>query len=328
MRLNLALLLFISLLVCSCKPGWPTFWKKSAPEHVPPRPEVERSLVELTDNYTTLPSSDEVNDEINRSLMGPTISEANCPVELTQEATTTEGPLEERSPAQSSSLEIISKAQWNARALKKDGSFKCMDYRSMATELGIDPAASEEELLKSVYQNGRIVIHHAASNATIKSIQDAHIDGRGLQDMAYHFFIDRQGKIYEGRSLGLMGAHAGSLNESHYQCVGNIKAAHVSRDYDFKSIGIVLSGNLEVRSPPEIQYQALKGLVSHLAQKYKISLIGGHEHYRAGGTDCPGAQLIDRLNHDSDIQLEPPVNKSQNFFEPDFVCESESITCR
>lgn len=328
MRFNLPLLLFITLSVCSCKPGWPTFWKKTTPDQVPQNPEVERTVVELTDNYRTLPSSDEVNDEINRSLSGPTVSEANCPVELTTEAEPAPEVDTARAPAESSPLEIISKAQWNARPLQKDGSFKCMDYRSMATQLGIDPGASEEELLQSVYQNGRIVIHHAASNATINSIQDAHMDGRGLQDMAYHFFIDQQGKIYEGRSLGLMGAHAGSLDESHYQCQGSIKAAHVSRDYDFKSIGIVLSGNLEVRAPSDTQYQALKGLVSHLAQKYRISLIGGHEHYREGGTDCPGAQLIDRLNNDSDIQLEAPVNKNQNFFEPDFVCESESITCR
>lgn len=287
------------------------FWKRNAP---PTSPEAQETIERLTKDYTTLPSSEEVTAELDSALSPPTFPNADCTVET-------------RAPAQTE-LEIISKEQWGARPLQKDGSFKCMDYRSMASQLGLDPNLSDDELLTSVYKNGRIVIHHTATNGSIQNIQADHMDGRSLQDMAYHFFISKDGKIYEGRSLTLMGAHAGSLNNDHYSCVGKLKSAHINRDYDFKSIGIVLSGNLEIKAPDEAQYEALKNLVSHLVKKYKISLIGGHEHYREDGTDCPGAKLISRLNNDPNIQLEAPVDKSQNFFKPDFVCESESVSCR
>lgn len=300
-----------------CKNNFPMFWKKST---TTAPPETQETVERLTRNYTTLPSSEEVNAELDLALSPPTLPNSECPVVPEQE--------EERAPAQVQELEIIPKEQWGARPLQKDGSFKCMDYRSMASQLGLDSSVSDEELLASVYQNGRIVIHHTATNGSIQNIQADHMDGRSLQDIAYHFFISRDGKIYEGRSLTLMGAHAGSLNNDHYSCMGKMKSAHINRDYDFKSIGIVLSGNLELRAPDDAQYQALKSLVSHLAEKYKISLIGGHEHYREDGTDCPGAKLVSRLNNDPDIQLEAPVDKSENFFKPDFVCESESVSCR
>ncbi len=56
-----------------------------------------------------------------------------------------------------------------------------------------------------------ITIHHSAAPASqrIEVIRDYHIQTKGWADIAYHFLIKQDGTIYEGRPVGILGAHSG-----------------------------------------------------------------------------------------------------------------------
>ena len=123
-----------------------------------------------------------------------------------------------------------------------------------------------------------ITIHHTATSNTysdakevVRSIQRFHQEERGWCDIGYHYLIDREGVIYEGRPLWAVGAHVKNHNK------GNI--------------GIALIGNYEEASPTPEQLKALTALISWLVYKYKIPLsnIKGHRDYAE--TLCPGKHL-------------------------------------
>ncbi len=127
----------------------------------------------------------------------------------------------------------------------------------------------------------RITIHHtdtppthslAESEREARFIQEFHQDGRGWDDIAYHFLIDADGNIIEGRPLGTLGAH------THYDNLGNV--------------GIALIGTHDKpRNNPvtKKEMDALVTLVRWLVERYGIdpSLIRGHRDY-VTSTDCPG----------------------------------------
>lgn len=225
-------------------------------------------------------------------------------------------------------VKTIPKSIWGGANVEKDPSFDCMDYPTMAPLMGYPKGLTEKEVLDRVYTGGRILIHHTANNDNAYRNQSMHIKSRGLQDLAYHFFINNEGDILEGRPLTLMGAHAGTLQKKHYHCEGNIKVAKLNHDYDFRSIGIVLQGNFEVMPISDVQYGSLRSLVHHLVTKYKISKINGHYHYRPGGTLCPGAHVLERLKADQTLKLEKPVDKTTNSLGPNFICRYPSSSCK
>jgi hypothetical protein len=72
--------------------------------------------------------------------------------------------------------------------------------------------------------------------------------------IGYHFVVDENGQIYEGRQGGkfVVGGHAYCNN------VG--------------TIGIVLLGNFEIEQPSQKQAQSLQWLLSDLARKYNIDV--------------------------------------------------------
>ena len=126
----------------------------------------------------------------------------------------------------------------------------------------------------------RVTLHHsdgrrtttlAQSEAEARFIQDFHIRGRGWIDIAYHFLVDAQGNILEGRPEGVRGAHTLDNNE------GNI--------------GIVLLGNYhppENDVPTKAQLEAVAALGRYLVARYGIDpkSLKGHRDYN--GTACPG----------------------------------------
>ncbi|MEO1459167.1 MAG: peptidoglycan recognition family protein [Pseudomonadota bacterium] len=77
----------------------------------------------------------------------------------------------------------------------------------------------------------RIVVHHTNNDKTVLENEEKQ-KGRGYAALGYHFFIAKDGKIYEGRPLEVMGSHAGSG-----------KTPGPTNDPDWGSIGIVLQGD-------------------------------------------------------------------------------------
>lgn len=141
-----------------------------------------------------------------------------------------------------------------------------------------------------------IVIHHSdfADSPGPVVIRDYHLQVAGYSDIAYHFVVMPDGRIYEGRPIHLLGAHAGISAEGR---------TDKSRDPDFHAIGIVLDGFYGIDGPPPAQTQALAWLVHALRIRYDVAAhrIYGHRdvkqhlvearglHLDSKPTTCPGA---------------------------------------
>jgi N-acetyl-anhydromuramyl-L-alanine amidase AmpD len=104
------------------------------------------------------------------------------------------------------------------------------------------------------------------------------MDRRGFADVAYHFLIDSDGIIYEGREINVRGAHVQGFNTG--------------------SVGIVLLGNFNEEEPTLAQIDSLTKLVDYLRYTYGIRYLAGHKDYpdqSPDGTECPGDNLYPLL---------------------------------
>lgn len=126
----------------------------------------------------------------------------------------------------------------------------------------------------------RITLHHtdglqthalADSEQELRFIQDFHMNGRGWDDIAYHFLIDAEGRIFEGRPMGALGAHTLHNNE------GNIGIALMATHQAPKNDPVT-----------QKEYDALVSLGRYLVAHYNIdpATLKGHRDYK--DTDCPG----------------------------------------
>ena len=123
-----------------------------------------------------------------------------------------------------------------------------------------------------------IVLHCSASpGSTLESIRRWHVEGRGWDDVGYHFVIEESGALRIGRPLSMPGAHAKGAND--------------------KSIGVCLSGNGDVYPFQLAQVATLKKLCEALMLTYGIPserVIGHREvHGKIPGAaptskTCPG----------------------------------------
>jgi hypothetical protein len=151
----------------------------------------------------------------------------------------------------------------------------------------------------------KMTIHHTdtPSNnpaARVRQIQDFHRNQNHWCDIGYHFLVDEQGVVYEGRKISIIGAHAGGAN------TGNV--------------GIALIGSYESADPSAAQLSSTAKLVAEIASKYNIPLsrntVKGHREVGSTSTDCPGARvfaklanIIDAANNGSDEGADPNDNK-------------------
>jgi hypothetical protein len=143
-----------------------------------------------------------------------------------------------------------------------------------------------------------ITIHQSLDPAqgspeTVRGIQDKHIDdeveGEGAAaDVAYHFVVDDDGSIYEGRPLGIKGSHTALFNG------GNV--------------GIVMAGDFErppIVFPTVAALDSLHRLIEVLSLRFGIRSVWGHRQRKhqngTSSTACPGARLIPHVN----TQLRP-----------------------
>jgi len=125
----------------------------------------------------------------------------------------------------------------------------------------------------------KITIHHTAIMthsqsmsevaAHLRSIQRNHFS-RGWADVGYHYFIDHDGRIWEGRPARYQGAHAGN----HQLNRGNL--------------GISLLGDFNVQRVPWAQKTAMKNLIAYLVRKHRVSLKQVYGHGKVRATECPG----------------------------------------
>ena len=148
--------------------------------------------------------------------------------------------------------------------------------------------ASYDQPIKKVLK--WIVVHHSdfTDAPGPLAIKEYHLQVSGFSDIGYHFVIAADGTIYEGRSLQLMGSHAGITVEGK-------KDRH--KDPDYGSIGVVLDGQYSQADPTPQQIQALFSLVPHLRKRFHIRAdhVIGHRDVKPVLDDARGLTFVGEL---------------------------------
>ena len=149
---------------------------------------------------------------------------------------------------------VVSRAQWGARP--PNGSFS------------------------TNFNPTKIVIHHTAGSkggaSTVKGIQAYHQNDCGWTDIGYHFLVNHEGTVFEGRPENVQGAHVAGANS---YCLGISAMGHYSKYQCDKPC-----------------WDSIVRLTAYACSKYRIhpSNIIGHQNM--ANKDCPGKYIYSRMN--------------------------------
>lgn len=139
-----------------------------------------------------------------------------------------------------------------------------------------------------------LILHHAeAIHATVEEINRWHV-ARGWSGIGYHYYVRKDGSVYQGRPEDVVGAHAGS-----------------SSGYNSRSIGICFEGNYMVETMQERQLAAGLALVRQVEARYgnRLNIIG---HRDVTSTDCPGKNFpMERFKSYKAIKEEQDMTKDE-----------------
>lgn len=107
--------------------------------------------------------------------------------------------------------------------------------------------------------------------------------------IGYHYFIDREGKVTQGRADTDEGLH--------------------TKQYNLKSLGICLAGNFDVTKPTKAQVDALTSLLKAKMEQYKISAANIVPHRAFAQKSCYGNLLSDSWARDlvKVVPVPPPT---------------------
>jgi|GEM_PF-2449622 len=122
-----------------------------------------------------------------------------------------------------------------------------------------------------------VVIHHSDFVDPIgaQGILDYHLEVSRFSDIGYHFVVADDGRVYEGRDLRLLGAHAGQSKDAnravrHARRHGGDVDKARRKDPDWGAIGVVVDGYFVDDAPPAVQQKALTKLVAQLRRRFGI----------------------------------------------------------
>jgi hypothetical protein len=132
---------------------------------------------------------------------------------------------------------------------------------------------------------GMITVHHDALNASgmrgwqssvdrLNKIRRAHLDrGPTWVDIGYHYIIDPEGRVWEGRPVSIEGAHVAATNDHN--------------------LGIMLMGNFMEHRPTQAQLNSLDGFLAAQMRGYRVPIgrVYTHREFRSASTECPGNNL-------------------------------------
>ncbi|MFS8203092.1 peptidoglycan recognition family protein [Streptomyces sp. CWNU-52B] len=169
-----------------------------------------------------------------------------------------------------------------------------------------------ENTPQAYYPFQTLTVHHTATvngdadpAATVRAIYELHAITNDWGDIGYHFLIDEEGRVYEGRFSGDDGAPA------HDADGGLVTAFHVG-GFNSGNLGIALLGNLMEQGPTDAARASLTRLVRALtrlhgvdpeakvtytnpitAETKEVDEISGHRDWLS--TECPGEVMYGEL---------------------------------
>jgi hypothetical protein len=127
-----------------------------------------------------------------------------------------------------------------------------------------------------------ITLHHEGDPQPLRPGDDVVAKLRGLQawsasdrnwwDVPYHFLIDLDGHVYEGRDWHYMGE-----TNTTYDPHGHLL--------------ITVIGNYEKQEPTQAELNAIADVMAWAAKKFDVPLDSIKGHYQYAQTDCPGKNL-------------------------------------
>lgn len=144
-----------------------------------------------------------------------------------------------------------------------------------------------DETLAQAHVINRITLHHQGvafprerdPRQYLRDLQTWSRESKGWIDVPYHYVIDLDGHVYEGRDIRFRGD-----TNTNYDPAGHAL--------------IEVVGNFELVEPNAAQLEAVVNLMAMLALKHNVPIaaIGGHRDY-APDTTCPGKGLYRYLEN-------------------------------
>ena len=125
------------------------------------------------------------------------------------------------------------------------------------------------EKLNYTNEPNRIIVHHSAKTGLTAQEINAMHKARGWAGIGYHFYIRKDGTIYEGRPTNAIGAHASNNN--------------------INTLGVCLEGNFEEEKIEDIQLESIIKLSTYLSLRYPIESVIRHGDVKS--TLCPGKNI-------------------------------------
>lgn len=162
----------------------------------------------------------------------------------------------------------------------------------------------EELKLRADHSTKHIIIHHSEVSSP-HSVRDIHIwhQKKGWAGIGYHYYIRKNGEIYEGRPHNTVGAHAYDNNKNY--------------DYNKESIGVDFEGNFNKETMSDIQLEASVVLLSLLSLAYGNADICMHRQLVANRS-CPGKNFPFE-------KLKSKVEECKKYLQPELT-EEEIIS--
>jgi hypothetical protein len=134
----------------------------------------------------------------------------------------------------------------------------------------------------------KITLHHSGSAEPLEAGDDpvqilndlfeCSAEDRNWWDLPYHYLIDLNGNIYEGRDA----KYAGETNTT-YDPRGHLL--------------ISAMGNFNLQEPTEDQIDAIAQMMAHAIQQYGLSVDDIYGHADWAETSCPGDHLQKYLDN-------------------------------
>lgn len=116
-----------------------------------------------------------------------------------------------------------------------------------------------------------IILHHSgvSSSHTAEDVHRWH-QKRGWAGIGYHYFITKDGEVFEGRPHNTVGAH--------------------TRGHNKESIGVCFEGNFDKEELTKQQEHAAVELLTQLRNAYPQAQLRRHNNFTLNKT-CPGKRF-------------------------------------
>jgi hypothetical protein len=187
-------------------------------------------------------------------------------------------------------LAIVSRAAWRA------------DERIRRREIDFDDTVE------------KIVVHHTATGSSgtdwpreVRAIYRSTL-ARGYRDVPYHWLVDPDGVVYEGRWA--RDVRPGERPNGEDGRGRSVRGGH-AKGHNPRTIGIALLGNFDDRRPTDAAIESLITLTAWRCARWGIDPLGATPYRLSNGTDeiipnicphrgvratvCPGRAVVEAL---------------------------------